>query len=177
MPKKIKDLVAESRQPVTAHHSTWIGENPHEVNYDTSFHAGTLQAAKDRLRAGLVETLNNSDYEEGDILDAYIHSYEIPRSLISPKMHMDPDTSSARVLRHSATSRKRLSRAPEKVTETSKPQQVIPYKNSFEDKGSTSYVIPSQLVYEGRIKHLGSQFVADYTVDQDYPPSTADLPQ
>lgn len=177
MGKPLKDLVAERRQPVTVHHSTWIGLDPHEVNYDTSFHAGTMQAAKDRLRAGLIETINNSDYEEGDILDATIHSYEIPRSSISPKMHMDPDTSSAQVLRHSDTSRKRMPRAPEKIAESSKPQQVVPYKNSYEDRGSTSYVIPSQLVYEGRVKHLGSQFVADYTVDQDYPPSTADLPE
>jgi hypothetical protein len=185
MAKNIKKLVAERRKPVVAHHSTWLGIDPHDLNYETSIHVGTKQAAYDRLEEGLDVTVRDSDYEEGEQMDAYLHSYEIPRSAINPKMHLDPD--SPKVLRHSNTSRTRMKKAPQKlVPETTytvtdfktgkktketygnkKDNTVIQYKNTHEDPDSTSYVVASNLINSGRVKHLGSQFIVSYDLGED----------
>lgn len=184
MGKSIKDLVAEQRKPVIAHHSTWLGIDPHELNEGTSIHAGTKEAAVDRLEEAAYATVKNSDYEPGEILDAYLHSYEIPRGLISPTKYLDPIYSRrkpSKNIRHSNTSRKRLRQqpAPESIesydmvrspyiNETrgvpKKNLQVLQYQNVIEDPGSTSYVIPSALINSGRVKHLGQQFLTSTTM-------------
>ena len=41
---------------------------------------------------------------------------------------------------------------------TNPPQQILKYTNRFEDKGSTSYVIPKHFVERGYVKYLGDQF-------------------
>ena len=169
MVSELKKLVEERRKPVIAHHSTWLGIDPHELNADSSVHAGTMQAAYDRLSDGLGSTMEDSDYESGERLDSYMHSYEVPRGSINPTMHMDPHTSSKNVLRHPNTSRKRMPVAPEFLSpyENASDTRVVPYTNTFEDKGSTSYVIPSKLINEGRVKHLGSQFIASHEITDD----------
>jgi len=187
MGKSIKDLVAEQRKPVIAHHSTWLGNDPHELNEGTSIHAGTKEAAVDRLAEAVYSTVENSDYGPGERLDAYLHSYEIPRGLISPTKYLDPIYSRrepSKNIRHSNTSRKRLRQqpAPESIesydmvrsphiNETrgvpKKGLQVIQHQNVIEDPGSTSYVIPSALIDSGRVKHLGQQFLTSTTIDED----------
>lgn len=161
LPKRPKSVIV--------HHSTWLGIDPHDLNGDSSIHAGSMQAAYDRLGDGLDVTIKNSDYTEGEPMTSYLHSYEIPTSLIKSTMHMDPDHTSRNVLRHSNTSRKRMPIAPQSLSpyEDESENRVIPYVNSFEDKGSTSYVIPSRLVHEGRIKHLGSQFITRHELTND----------
>ena len=195
MAKSIKKLVEESREPVVAHHSTWLGIDPHELNAEASIHVGSKQAAYDRLPDALDSTMENSDYDEGEQMDAYLHSYEIPRSAINPKTHLDPD--SKNVLRHSNTSRNRMKKAPQTlVPETTytatdmktgkkrketygnkKDNTVIQYENTHEDPGSTSYVVASNLINSGRVKHLGQQFIADYTYDLERPSNTFEVPE
>lgn len=179
MDRNIKDLVAESRKPVIAHHSSWLGIDPQELNEESSFHAGTMKAAYDRLPGGLESTLDDSDYEEGEQMDAYLLTYEIPRGLINPTMHLDPHKDSNKVLRHSETSRKRLKQAPESLFPYHHPEQnkVIQYKNEFEDAGSTSYVIPSKLVNHNRIKQLSQQFITSVDLDEDRFPSKFKKPK
>ena len=179
MTRNIKDLVAERRKPVIAHHSTWLAIDPQELNEDSSFHAGTMKAAYDRLPGGLESTLDNSDYEEGEQMDAYLHTYEIPRGSINPTMHLDPDKDASINLRHSNTSRKRLNRAPESLSPYQHPEQnkVIQYKNAIEDAGSTSYVIPSKLVNDNRIKQLSHQFITSVDLDEDSFPSKFKKPK
>lgn len=164
-PSNLKKLVDERRKPVIAHHSNWLGIEPHELNYETSIHAGTMQAANDRLVEGLQATLDDSDYEPGEVMDAYLHSYEIPRHLIDPVTRLDPLRSSDYTLRHSNTSRKRVRRVPEVVSHDS--NRVLKYENRVEDPGSTSYLIPSGLVHDGRVKHLGMQFLTSYEITED----------
>ena len=195
MAKSIKKLVEERRQPVVAHHSTWLGIDPHELNAETSIHVGSKQAAYDRLPDALDVTMRDSDYDEGEQMDAYLHSYEIPRSAINPKTHLDTD--SKNVLRHSNTSRTRMKKAPQTlVPETTynatdmktgkkrketygnkKDNTVIQYENTHEDPGSTSYVVASNLINSGRVKHLGQQFIADYTYDLERPSNTFEVPE
>lgn len=164
-PKPLKKLIEERRKPVIAHHSTWLGIDPHSLNAESSIHAGTMKAAYERLPQGLDKTVEDSDYESGDVVDSYLHSYEIPRHLINPTMHKDPDVFASKGrLRHSATSRKRMPMAPERLPNSAK--QIVQYTNAYEDRGSTSYLIPSHMVAEGRVKHLGLQFVASHEVTE-----------
>lgn len=161
--KKLKELVEERRQPVTVYHGTWWEHQPFKMG--SSFHAGTERSALDRLPTSLENKLDDYAHESGEALTASVHSYELPRSAINPVLHDDPDPwQSNRTLKHSTSSRKRLKRAPEYVN---KGNQAIAYVNKFEDKGSTSYVIPSELVYSGRVKHLGTQFVDEHIVGED----------
>lgn len=157
--KKLKELVEERRAPIVVHHATWSENAPHEIG--PSFHAGTEKSAFDRLPEALKTAEDYEDYSPGETITASIHSYEVPRSLINPVPHKDPDFWESFNLRHSTTSRKRLNRAPEHLS-TDNQKQTIKYTNRYEDKGTLSYVIPSQLVANGRIKHLGSQFAGEH---------------
>ena len=173
---EIKKLVEERRKPIVAHHSTWLGIDPQELNEDSSIHAGTMQSAYDRLSPGLDSTLKDSDYEDGEQMHSYLHSYKIPRNVINPTMHLDPD--SRGVLRHSNTSRNRMKVTPEKIYPYNNPSdnRVLQYKNEVEDKGSTSYLIPSKLIHDGRVNHLGDQFVVSHVLDE-YDPGNFKQPQ
>lgn len=158
--------------PIRAYHSTWLAIEPHELNDDSSIHAGTMQSAYDRLSHGLDVTLDDSDYGNGEVMDSYLHAYEIPRGLISRTMSLDPD--SPNVLRHSNTSRKRLRKAPQKISswdadESKQPTSVVQYRNTHEDPGSISYVIPSNLIHSGKVKYLGAQFIASHELDDENP--------
>ena len=172
MGKSIRELAEESRKPIIAHHSTWLGIDPHDINSDTSIHAGTQQSAVDRLGEALSATVHNSGLEPGERLVSYLHSYEIPKGLIDRNQHNDPIFNRNSRLRHSNTSRKRLKNAPEYVDSMDYKRsdkgvegtpkeglKVIKYKNEIEDPGSTSYVIPSPLINSGRVKYLGQQFL------------------
>jgi len=160
--KDLKSLIEERRQPVTAYHSNWLGIDPHELSQDV--HAGTKRSAYDRLPEGLSSTIRSSDYYEGEVMDAYLHEYQIPRTLIEPKKRLDPH--SPYLLRHSNVSRTRLQKTPIYGIERD-DKKVLQYVNDFEDPGSTSYLIPSGLVENKRIGHLGPQFITSYTLGED----------
>lgn len=138
------------------HHGRWYSNtlNPHDT-HDFGFHAGTWQSAVDRLSANQYEESTWAD--PGDIMNAEVHSYAVPNSLIDQRMWKDPMTS--------LPSRKTptVEEAPEDV----RKQKVLPYKNEFEDEGSTSFLIHPDLVYSGRVKHLGSQIIASLYVPDD----------
>jgi len=112
------------------YHGTFSDEPPHE--YGGTFHAGTYEAANDRI---------DEAEEVGGI--ATIHEYEIsddaPTSRIvwaDPYDHPDE--------------------GPNVVPEYNQ-KRIYPYRNSVEDKGSISYVIPTGFVGK-HVKHLGPQF-------------------
>lgn len=112
------------------YHGTFSDKAPHE--YGEPFHTGTEKAAHDRLAEA---------EEVGGI--ATVHAYSIsddaPMSRLTWADPYDyPDE------------------GPNVVPEFNQ-KRIYPYKNSVEDSGSTSYVIPSDFV--GRhVTHLGPQF-------------------
>lgn len=125
------------------YHGSWSPKPPHE--YDAYFHVGTEQSAQDRL------------FSAEGIPDGYghfqaMHQYEVPEHLISKKMYADPHFGDTY---HEITGGRNLPALPDES------DRVLSYLNDHEDRGSTSYVIPSHLVHSGMVKHLGAQWVID----------------
>ena len=126
------------------YHGTWSSRPPHE--YGASFHVGTEQSARDRLSS--MEGIP----EDGGHFQA-IHAYEIfSDEQISPKMYSDPHAGDTYGDIWGDKPRSPLPKSHNKI---------VQYLNDHEDRGSTSYVIPSKMVKSGMIKHLGAQWDID----------------
>ena len=133
------------------YHGTLSEKAPHEHGYP--FHAGTYEAAHQRLEN---EISDGVDWGEAGVGLSQIHAYEIDENApTSSKTWQDPMFPDKEGWYSDPNDPKIASR---EVPEHSQ-SRIYPYVNSIEDKGSTSYVIPSRFVYEGQhVKHLGVQF-------------------
>lgn len=126
--------------PKIVYHGTIGSTAPH--TWGEPFHAGTLQAADDRLDD---EISHGVDWDEfGGVGISSIHAYEISDTApTSKRTWEDPmfyENENRAVPEH-------------------KQNRIYPYTNAREHKGSTSYVIPSEFVGK-QVKHLGVQFQA-----------------
>lgn len=130
------------------YHGTHSDEAPHA--YGEPFHAGTLTAAYDRL----ADEQTNGMMEEPT---SRIHKYEIADSAPTSRGTWADPLDDYRD-------------GPTVVPEYSQ-KRIYPYKNTREDRGSTSYVIPSDFVGT-HVKHLGIQF-QHFTNFGDYGHETA----
>ena len=136
---------------------------PFRKGYQKSgFHAGTITAALDRslmmqhahekqyysqmTEEGIQEDNNGPDFT------TYMHTYQINKR---PSMMTFEDP-------HEEGYSDNVPRPPEdyqenmQVKENSKTS-INKYRNRWEDPGSTSYVIPHQLVTSGHVKHISTQ--------------------
>ena len=124
------------------YHGTFSEGAPHE--YGATFHAGSMRATDDRaadqLMAGEVE----------DPAIRKVHAYEISDSAPTASSVYDDPMDSGEY------------KVPENVQ-----TRIYPYTNAREDKGSTSYVIPSGFV-GSHVKHLGVQFQGLHGNDEQY---------
>lgn len=133
------------------YHGTVSNAAPHEHGYP--FHAGTLRAANDRLDD---EISHGVDWEDGSdtprLAIGQIHAYEISDSApTSKKTWEDP------MFYENET----------KAVPEHKENRIYPYSNAQEDRGSTSYVIPSGFV-GNHVKHLNtSQFLINATKERE----------
>jgi hypothetical protein len=123
------------------YHATHSDEAPHA--YGEPFHAGTLNAAYDRLEdeqsnGMLAEMMLNKEWAT-----SRIHKYEIADNAPTSRGTWADPLDDYRD-------------GPTVVPEYSQ-KRIYPYKNTREDRGSTSYVIPSDFV-GNHVKHLGIQF-------------------
>lgn len=139
------------------YHGTFSAEPPHQ--YGGTFHAGTLRATDDRS----ADQLSAGEVEAPAI--RRVHAYEISDSApTSKRVWGDPDVG---FLRASWERDGEDGPPPAEVPEH-KENRIYPYKNIREDRGSTSYVIPSGFVGT-HVKHLGVQFQGLHTeTDEDY---------
>lgn len=132
------------------YHGTFSEHPPHM--YDETFHAGTMRATDDRS----ADQIGAGEVEEPAIRQ--VHAYEISDTApISKRVWSDPDIE---------MSIHKSEDAPPTVPEH-KENRIYPYTNVREDKGSTSYVIPSGFVGK-HVKHLGVQFQGLHASDEDY---------
>lgn len=123
------------------YHGTFSGKAPHE--HGEPFHAGSMAATDDRA----ADQLMAGEVEEPAIRQ--VHGYEISDDApMSRHTWSDPDAGSNVVPEH-------------------KDNRIYPYKNDREDRGSTSYVIPSGFVGK-HVKHLGVQFQGLHGNDEQY---------
>jgi hypothetical protein len=127
------------------YHATFSEYAPHE--WGEPFHTGTEAATEDRV----VDIIQAGEEEGPAIVQR--HAYEISDTApISRMTWADPDD-------HPDT-------GPNVVPEFN-TKRIYPYKNSREDKGSTSYVIPSDFV-GNHVKHLGVQFQGFVGTDEQH---------
>lgn len=137
------------------YHATHSDEAPH--SYGEPFHAGTLNAAYDRLEDEQSNGMLAEAMLDKEWATSRIHKYEIADSApTSRAMWNDPLDEDGDGLNF--------------VPEYSQ-KRIYPYRNRYEDKGSTSYVIPSDFVGT-HVKHLGIQF-QHFTNFGDYGHETA----
>lgn len=130
------------------YHGTLSEGAPH--TYGGTFHAGTMRAADDRLDD---EISHGVDWGAAGVGIASIHAYEISKNApTSRRTWGDPDVGFLR-----ATHEREGEDAPPPEVPEHKENRIYPYKNMREDRGSTSYVIPSGFV-GNHVKHLGKQF-------------------
>ena len=136
---------------------------PFRKGYQKSgFHAGTITAALDRslmmqhaheqqyysqmTEEGIQEDNNGPDFT------TYMHTYQINKR---PSMMTFEDP-------HEEGYSDNVPKPPKdyqenmQVKENSKTS-INKYRNRWEDSGSTSYVIPHQLVASGHVKHISTQ--------------------
>ena len=132
--------------PKIVYHGTFSEDAPHE--YGEPFHAGTMRSTEDRA----ADQMMGGEVEPPSI--RRVHAYEISdEAPMSKRTWADPDD-------YPDT-------GPNVVPEFNE-KRIYPYKNAREDRGSTSYVIPSSFV-GSKVKHLGVQFQGLYTEsDKDY---------
>lgn len=135
------------------YHGTWSDLAPHE--YGGTFHAGTLGATEDRA----ADQMMGGEVEEPAI--RRVHAYEISDTApMSRRTWSDPDIGFLRAEHE----REGIAPPAPEVPEH-KDNRIYPYKNIREDRGSTSYVIPSGFVGK-HVKHLGVQFQGVYGSDE-----------
>ena len=158
----------DKRQPITVYHGRWnslrslgMEELPHEAR-DT-FHAGTRRAALHRIRDTTPRDPSNSQ--------PTIYKYELHPKDVS-------------MVRYTDSTYKKEWGDETGIKEAHSPQLDVEglyiqsdpggkakqYTNLAEDKGSTSYRIPSNLVSLGKVRHLGVQFEG-YNPDVEDPTS------
>lgn len=128
--------------PKIVYHGTFGEHAPHE--YGEPFHAGTMRATDDRS----YDQIMAGEIEEPAIRQ--VHGYEISDDAPTASSTYDDPMSSGEY----------------KVPETSQTR-IYPYKNEREDRGSTSYVIPSSFV-GNHVKHLGVQFQGFHGNDEQH---------
>jgi hypothetical protein len=133
------------------YHGTFSDEPPHV--YGEPFHTGTMSAAYDRIDDEMDNNGAGGQYEP----TYKIHKYEISDNApTSRKTWDDPGDF--------------FNHGPNPVPEFNQ-KRIYPYKNEYEDKASTSYVIPSKFV-GNHVKHLGIQF-QHFSQGGDYGHETA----
>ena len=154
----------DKRQPITVYHGRWnslrslgMEELPHEAR-DT-FHAGTRRAALHRIRDTTPRDPSNSQ--------PTIYKYELHPKDVSMVRYTD---STYKKEWGDETGIKEA-HSPQLDVEQGDPGgKAKQYTNLAEDKGSTSYRIPSNLVSLGKVRHLGVQFEG-YNPDVEDPTS------
>ena len=127
------------------YHGTFSEDAPHA--YGGTFHAGSMRATDDRS----ADQITHGEIEEPAIRQ--VHAYEISDDApMSRRTWGDPDD----FIDENTTA------VPEH-----KENRIYPYSNAREDRGSTSYVIPSGFVGK-HVKHLGVQFQGFHGNDEQH---------
>lgn len=131
------------------YHGTFSEYPPHEYGHET-FHAGTMRATDDRAADQLMGG------EVGEPAIRQVHAYEISDDApVSKRVWDDP--------------MKGLFRSSEKAHPAPlyNEKRIYPYTNIREDRGSTSYVIPSGFVGK-HVEYMGVQFQGLHASNEDY---------
>lgn len=126
------------------YHGTVESDPPHLLGFP--FHAGTKKAAQERIDD---EISHGISVDEPTRVAASYHAYEISdEAPMSRRTWEDP----------------MFYKNEQRAVPEHKENRIYPYKNEREDRGATSYVIPSSFVGK-HVKHLGTQFTEYYDLE------------
>ena len=170
MPKKdpTNIMVYHTSNNPTPPHVLAAHAEPFRRGYPRSgFHAGTINAALDRSfmmqrthEQNYYEQMTQDQIEEdndGPDFTTYLHTYQIKKR---PSMMTfeDPHEDGYGDIEHPVAHTNLFDeyQTNMKVKEDSKTS-INKYRNRWEDSGSTSYVIPHQLVSSGHVQHISTQ--------------------
>lgn len=134
-------------------HGSYSDKPPHEYETNT-FHAGTYEAAMDRLATAEQEAADVGLAKVFALVEKpKMHMYEIR---VQPSMltYDDPDAPFG-FAKGNVSYNQELAI---KNTWGDSPGRVLKYINRYEDPGSLSYVIPIDFVKQGLVHYLGDQF-------------------
>lgn len=130
-------------------HGSYSPLPPHVYRAAGFFHAGSHEAAMDRLATAEQEAADAGF----DIEKPRMHEYEI-RVQPSFLTYEDPDAPFG-FTKGNVSFNQELAI---KNTWGDSPGRVLKYINRYEDPGSLSYVIPIDFVKQGLVHYLGDQF-------------------
>lgn len=134
----------------TVFHGTYSDKPPHEYENQQSFHAGTYEAARDRLASAQQPAADAGM----DIDVPKMHAYEVR---VQPSLMTFEDP---HVWREGNEYEYDM-RVKEEGPTGTPPKKILKYRNQFEHRNSISYVIPRHFVDQGYVKYLGDQWPRD----------------
>ena len=136
----------------TVFHATYSDKPPHEYENQQSFHAGTYDAARDRLASARLDMIiDGARPTDEEIAVPKMHAYEVR---VKPSLMTFEDP---HVWREGNEYEYDM-RVKEEGPTGAPPKKILKYRNQFEDRNSISYVIPRHFVDQGYVKYLGDQW-------------------
>ena len=156
IPEKPKETPVSVRLKdyVTVYHSSGDYNAPHRVDHPSikeGFGHFSSNQSNDVLHMGTPEAA----YSRGRKI---FHEYQIPKSLLDVT-YADSDSMSSRPMsRRNVYGPRQQSlweteiKTPEEVSASG---MVMPYLNQFEDKGSTSYMVPKNIIHQDGVRYMG----------------------
>ena len=137
-------------------HFSESAKPPHAVNHPDAhiYNRGTddRKFTNQVLFAG---DLKNKDALEKDIYREYVHSYEIPESLISPETFGDDDAPSESLDFIKGPQLELGNDLPARREDAVVNNRVVQYINAREAPGGTSYIMPKSRIKSGDIRYTG----------------------
>jgi hypothetical protein len=156
-------------QFVDVFHSSYFEKPPHEMSVHEVMKMNALAPVFQKD----IETVNNMDRvvfagsreaAESRWNRDYIHKYRIPAAMVRPELWNDDLGSEKgeapiRPTHHYPNVQGELFEMfPARITDVT-PTEVIKYRNSVEDRGSISHIMPKEAINNGTIQYLGMEQV------------------
>lgn len=156
IPEKVKEVPVSvnPKDYVTVYHGSGTYMAPHKMDHPfikEGFGHFSSNQSNDVIHMGTPEAA----YSRGRTI---FHVYQVPKSLLDVT-YADSD-----IMGSDEKFRKNTYGPPQQSlweTQIKTPEQVsasgmvMPYLNQFEDKGSTSYIVPKNLIHQDGVRYMG----------------------
>lgn len=137
-------------------HLSISSDPPHTVKHpDPKSYGDDRRFNNEVIFAGGVEHLK--PLAESDVLDRrpYVHTYEVPESLISPETFADDTFPGQSKWFHTHPKGELGSDLPASRQDAVTNKRVVKYTNAIEAAGKLSYIMPKSRIESGDIRYVG----------------------
>lgn len=156
IPEKVKEVPVSvnPKDYVTVYHGSRSYDAPHRVDHpfiQEGYGHFSSNQSNDVIHMGTPEAA----YSRGRRI---FHEYQIPKSLLDVTYADSDSLGSNEMLNRNTHGPPQQSlwetqiKTPEQVYASG---MVMPYLNQFEDKGSTSYIVPKNLIHQDGVRYMG----------------------